>query len=724
MCVYRRFCTDDSLPVTRLAPERKEGTTQTRAQNLPRGVPCMAADRRTIAFTALFAAIIVMTIVKAAYLHPPFDGTDNMQIALLVLAGLSSAAAMVWSWRARVAEIGRLERRDLVDAIDLATVMVVDEDGVIRHWSRGCEELYGWPAAVALGRKRVDLLNTQTPEPMEELWRQLKTSGRLHVELVERHRDGHELIIHDHGKLVRQGNGHVSAVVAVTDVTEWRRAEEALRLSEARLATSVAVQGIFIYEYDLVARQPIWTTSGDTFFGLAGAETETGPRYWSHALDIQVRDVLDTAMANGQDRAHFDFDFRHPDGSPRRAEGWARIIRDGDGRPVRLLGTHLDVTERRERERELRAGEAERQAILATVPDAMFVCDERGHVRACSATACQLLGHSESELIGVPLSQLIEDPRGPAAVRRDLARARKLGPGGQWPVPINVRRADGEPVPISFVLGDAFVEGTRMYVVFGRDMRPTIATEERFHRLNNDLAQVSRLGMMGEMAGALAHELSQPLSAIVNFLGAVDLMLDNGDDTDIARLRQALHRASEQASRAGEIIRRLRAFILRGEADMRAEPLTSLVREAAALALFNSSSFGIRLFYDFEHEGRIVLGDRIQIQQVLVNLIRNAADAMTAQADGRRELLISTKMARDNLIEVVVQDSGPGIAPEMLERLFSPFATTKREGLGFGLAISRRIIEAHGGQLSAVSAEEGGAIFRFTLPVMEEEGAR
>lgn len=692
---------------------------------MPRGWPRMATDRRTIGLTALFAAIIVVAILKAAHLTPPSDRSGAVEVALLVFAGLLSAAAMVWSWRSHLIERDRVERRELVDAAELAAVMVVDEEGTIRHWSRGCEELYGWPAAAAVGRRRVDLLDTQTPEPVEALWHRLRIAGRVSIELVERHRDGHELIIHDHAKIIRHGADHHSAVIAVTDVTEWRRAEEALRLSEARLATSVAVQGIFIYEYDLIAGQPIWTTSGETFFGLDGEETGTGPRYWSEALDAQVREVVATTTASGQDRAHFDFDFRHPDGAARRGEGWARIIRNREGRPVRLLGTHLDVTERREREQELRAGEAERRAILATVPDAMFVCDERGHVRACSATARQLLGYGEGELIGHQLSDLVDDPRGPAAVRRDLARARQLGPGGQWPVPISVRRADGESVPISFVLGDAYVDGARMYVVFGRDMRPTIATEERFHRLTNDLAQVSRLGMMGEMAGALAHELSQPLSAIVNFLGAVDLMLDGDDErVDIARLRQALQRASEQASRAGEIIRRLRAFILRGEADMRAEPLTSLVREAAALALFNSSSFGIRLSYDFENEGRVVLGDRIQIQQVLVNLIRNAADAMTAQGEGRRELLIATKMARDNLIEVIVKDSGPGIASEMLERLFSPFATTKREGLGFGLAISRRIIEAHGGQMSATSAPDGGAVFRFTLPVMEEEGAR
>jgi len=200
--------------------------------------------------------------------------------------------------------------------------------------------------------------------------------------------------------------------------------------------------------------------------------------------------------------------------------------------------------------------------------------------------------------------------------------------------------------------------------------------------------------------------------------------LEGGATVDGERLRNAIHRASEQSTRAGEIIRRLRAFILRGEADMRAEHVTSLIREAAALALFNTSSFGVRLSYDFESEDRLVLGDRIQIQQVLVNLIRNAADAMAAHGGDRREVVIQTMMARDNLIEVAVRDSGPGIAPEMLERLFSPFATTKREGLGFGLAISRRIVEAHGGQLSAAAAPNGGAVFRFTLPVMEEEGPR
>ncbi len=678
----------------------------------------MALDRRTLGLSALFVVIIVWAIIEAAYISSPIDAADAAQIAALVFAVLGAAAALVWSWRVRPAAREKADQHELVDAVELAAVMVVDDQGVIRHWSRGCEELYGWTAAQAVGRMRRDLLATQAGESPDDLWRQLKAEGRISKEMVECHRDGHELVVNDHVKLVQHEGGRCSAVIAVTDVTEQRHAEDALRLSEARLATAVSVQGIFIYEVDLIERRTIWTTPGESFFG--GAAEGATSDHWQNEHSRQIRKVVDRAVEGGDDRLHFDFSFHYPDGSPRMAEGWARIIRDPAGRPIRLLGTHLDVTERREREEALRDGEAERRAILATVPDAMFVCNERGVVRACSATAGEMLGYAPEALVGTRIGDLIEDPRGRGAVRRDL-KDYSTGTGQRgWPVPVTVRRADGELVPVSFVVGDALVEGTRIYVVFGRDMRPTIATEERFHRLSNDLAQVSRLGMMGEMAGALAHELSQPLSAIVNFLGAVDLMLDAGDATDPHRLRHALQRASEQATRAGEIIRRLRAFILRGEADMRGEALPSLVREAAALALFNSSSFGIRLSYDFESESRLVLCDRIQIQQVLVNLIRNAADAMAAQGGGRRELLISTQMARDNLIQIEVQDSGPGIAAEMLERLFSPFATTKREGLGFGLAISRRIVEAHGGQLAAGPAPDGGAVFRFTLPVMEE----
>lgn len=676
--------------------------------------------------SVLFVLVLLCAGFAAALLPTPTaELPHRLQDLLLVAAAGSGAAGLAWSWRSGLRAQIHLARRELMDAFELTAVMVIDQDNIIRHWSRGCEELYGWSAAEAIGRSRAELLQTQA-EDIDELWPRLKKLGRMDYEVVERHRDGHELVIHDHIKLLDHGDGRYSAVVAKTDVTEWRLAEAELRLSEARLATAVSVQGIFIYEAELPSGRMIWTTPGETFFKRPWDDYElaNNSAHPGYQICQLARNAIDIAATSGEDRLHFDFGFSYPDGSPRLAEGWARITRDADGRPARLLGTHLDVTERRQREQALRTGEAEQRAILATVPDAMFVCSDRGIIRACSASACRMFGYAEDELVGRLVAEFIDDARGRAAVRRDFIAAVNRGPDTPWPLLLNVRCASGEVVPVSFVIGDAKLDGTQMYVVLGRDMRPAIANEERFHRMSNDLAQVSRLGMMGEMAGALAHELSQPLSAIVNFLGAADLMLDDDSVGDAMRLRNAVNRASEQASRAGEIIRRLRAFILRGEADMRAEPLITLVREAATLALFNTSTFGVRLSYDFEREDRLVLGDRIQIQQVLVNLIRNAADAMAAHGGERRDLLISTRITRDNLIEISVRDSGPGVAPEILERLFSPFATTKREGLGFGLAISRRIVEAHGGLLSAGSAPDGGAIFRFTLPVMEEELVR
>jgi two-component system sensor kinase FixL len=682
----------------------------------------LAVDRTTVGLAMLLATIAIGAIVEAiSIIGPPEPAAHRAAVSLFVVAGGSAAAALAWLWCTRPGARMLLARRELVQAVEFAAVMVVDEQDVIRHWSRGCEELFGWTAREAEGQSSKALLHSQTVDDRQEIWRRLRMEGRLDMDVIHRHRDGRELIIHHAAKLFDHPDGRFSSVNALTDVTEWRRAEAALRLSEARLATAVSVQGIFIYEIDLMTGQTIWTTSSAFFGGQPTLHRALGADFlWGSESNAPVREIVDEAIAAGQDRAHFDFEFPYPDGSQRLAEGWARIIRDEDGRAVRLLGTHLDVTERREREQALRAGEAERRAILATVPDAMFVCSELGVIRACSTTACQLFGYREADLLGRNMLELIEDERGDETVHCKILGTVNRDGETPWPLPRSVRRADGELVPTSFLVGDAIVEGIRMFVVFGRDMRPTIASEERFHRLSNDLAQVSRLGMMGEMAAALAHELSQPLSAIVNFLGAADLMLDADAGADVSRLRSALNSAGGQASRAGEIIRRLRAFILRGEADMRAERLASLVREAATLALFNTSSFGVRLSYEFEHEQRLVLGDRIQIQQVLVNLIRNAADAMAAHGGERRDLTISTTMARDNLIEIAVRDSGPGIAPEMLERLFSPFATTKREGLGFGLAISRRIVEAHGGQLSAEPAPDGGAIFRFTLPVMEE----
>jgi two-component system sensor kinase FixL len=227
-----------------------------------------------------------------------------------------------------------------------------------------------------------------------------------------------------------------------------------------------------------------------------------------------------------------------------------------------------------------------------------------------------------------------------------------------------------------------------------------------------ELIHVSRLTSMGEMASALAHELNQPLSAIASYMKGSVRLLDSGTP-DLDRVRTALSAAGDQALRAGDIIRRLRSFVGKGEVAMRIEPLPKLIEEAGALAMMGARDTGVRLELNLSPKAGLILADKVQIQQVVLNLMRNALEAMSESRAGN--LTVEASAIPGGWVEVRISDTGPGLAPEVLERLFQPFVTTKAEGMGVGLSICRTIIEAHGGEISAFNRPEGGAVFRFTL---------
>ncbi len=229
---------------------------------------------------------------------------------------------------------------------------------------------------------------------------------------------------------------------------------------------------------------------------------------------------------------------------------------------------------------------------------------------------------------------------------------------------------------------------------------------------------MSRFSAMGEMASTLAHELNQPLTAIVSYLNGCRRLLERGAGANPEMLQDGLERAAEQALRAGQIIRRLREFVARGETERRTENLPKLVEEASALALVGAGEYDVRVHLSFDPGAGFVFADKIQIQQVLLNLIRNAMEAM--QDRPRRELTISTLAAGDAMVEIRVADTGPGIADQITAQLFQPFVTTKAKGMGIGLSISRTIIEAHGGKLWAEPNPGGGTLFHLTLRAMPE----
>jgi two-component system sensor kinase FixL len=283
-------------------------------------------------------------------------------------------------------------------------------------------------------------------------------------------------------------------------------------------------------------------------------------------------------------------------------------------------------------------------------------------------------------------------------------------------------RKDGSTFPMELAVGEMRSADKRFFTGFIRDLTERQKTEARLRELQTELIHISRLTAMGEMASALAHELNQPLSAIANYLKGLRRLLGAGiSEESSAMAQEALDKAAEQALRAGQIIRRLREFVARGETEHQVESVKRLVEEASALALVGVRDRGIRAKFQFDQTSDLVLVDKVQIQQVVLNLVRNAIDAM--ENVERRELLISTHTAENGAITVSVADTGSGISPEIAEQLFHPFITTKREGMGVGLSISRTIIEAHGGQIWAEPNPGGGTIFRFTLRAVEEEEA-
>ena len=260
------------------------------------------------------------------------------------------------------------------------------------------------------------------------------------------------------------------------------------------------------------------------------------------------------------------------------------------------------------------------------------------------------------------------------------------------------QRKDGSTFPMELAVGEMRTGTQHFFTGFIRDLTERQQTEARLQELQAELVHVSRLTAMGEMASALAHELNQPLSAIANYMKGSRRLLENNADERAGQVRDAMDKAADQALRAGQIIRRLRDFVARGESERRVEDVKKLVEEASALALVGAKDKGVRVRFEFAPRVDFVLADKVQIQQVLLNLMRNAIEAM--EGGERRELVVSTAATPDNMVEISVADTGTGIAPEIGAQLFQPFVTTKAQGMGVGLSISRTIIEAHGGSIA------------------------
>lgn len=371
-------------------------------------------------------------------------------------------------------------------------------------------------------------------------------------------------------------------------------------------------------------------------------------------------------------------------------------------------------------EEALKAREAHLRSILDTVPDATVVIDEHGHITSFSAAAVRQFGYSEAEILGRNVNTLMPEPY---RHEHDGYIGRYLSTGEKRIIGIDRvvvgRRKDGSTFPMKLSVGEMKSAAGRFFTGFIRDLTEREESEARLQEVQSELARLARLNELGEMASTLAHELNQPLAAIANYTQGCVRSLKGLDDPTASRIRGALEETAKQSLRAGGIIRHLREFVTRGETEKSPQDMRKLIEEAGALALVGSREMGIRSVFEFTAGKGEVLVDKVQIQQVLINLMRNAMEAM--RESDERELTVRTVRNGDHHIDIEVSDTGPGISNDVAPRLFEPFVSSKANGMGIGLSISKRIVEAHGGEILVDRNSKGGATFRVSLPVAGKE---
>lgn len=358
------------------------------------------------------------------------------------------------------------------------------------------------------------------------------------------------------------------------------------------------------------------------------------------------------------------------------------------------------------------------RSLLAATPDGMVVTDRHGRILSFNHAAELMFGFRAREVIGENVSMLMPSPHRTQhddyILRYLETRRRKVMGRGRL---LTARRRNGDNFPVDIAIGEAKLDDEMVFTAFIRDLSEREDARKRLQVLQAELAQVSRTSSMGMLAGAIAHELNQPLAAIANYSETALAMVSDGSH-DLHVIGDAMAHCTQEVMRAGEIIRRLRGFLARGEIEWSRASLQEMIGDAVALALADCEGAGVALTIDYDPEVDMVFTDRVQIQQVVLNLVRNAKEAMADQSG--QAISIVTRRNGPEHAEVVIADNGPGIAPHFSHRLFQPFQGTKAGGMGVGLSICHALVEGLGGKIWAERSALGGAAFHFTLPLVTE----
>jgi PAS domain S-box-containing protein len=516
------------------------------------------------------------------------------------------------------------------------------------------------------------------------------------------------------------GEPSLRALIACEDIHERKQVQERLQQSEQRWQTAFENSAIGIMMRDRADR---FFAANRAFRDMLGyTESEL---YQLCQLDVTYEEDRDLNLDLIRElwegkRQHFQIEKRY-----RRKDGtlvWVRnnvTLVPGTGGVAFFLFTIVeDITERKKEESERRYIEQRYRVMVETASDAVVCIDERGAILLANPATTKVFGYDPADLIGKPLTMLM--PEYLRKLHEDGFR--RYSATGQrhinWQgTELTGLRKNGQEFPVEISFGELTADGHRIFTGFVRDISERKQTEglrASLHATQLELAQVSRLTTMGELAASIAHEVNQPLTAVTNNANAcLRLLARRNLDPEV--LRCALEEIVADGTRASAVIARIRAFIKKAPAERKELDINDVIQEVLALARRELSENRVLLELQLTNALPLVLVDRVQLQQVLLNLIMNGIEAMAAVTDRRRMLWVQSQVGEAGDVLVAVLDSGTGVGSES-DRVFSPFFTTKANGMGMGLPISRSLIEGHGGRLWSSPNSPHGAIFSFTLP--------
>ena len=360
------------------------------------------------------------------------------------------------------------------------------------------------------------------------------------------------------------------------------------------------------------------------------------------------------------------------------------------------------------------------KALLDAAVDAIIVIDHRGRIETFNSAAEVIFGFSAQEVLGKNVSLLMPEPYrsehdGYIHNYLETGNAKIIGFGRE----AQGNRKSGSIFPIGLSVGEIPTGDQPKFVGIVQDITDRKRSEEEIHHIRERLSQFGRLSTLGEMAAGLAHELNQPLTAIATYTQACQRLIESGKSDD-DEILATLKKCDAQAQRAGDVIRRLRQFVQKRELGRQEVSCEELIHDLAALAEVDARNNRIPLTIDVAEGLPNIMVDAVQIQQVILNLIRNGIDAMLNMDQSDEGISVSVTKLENDQLNIAVTDHGSGITKEAEKRIFQPFFTTKSSGLGLGLAICQSIITSHGGVLSFTKNPSGGTTFHFTLPVISE----